>query len=101
MEWTRPLIWSPEAESDLEKILEYLEENWSESVIHNFLKELFEALDWIVDNPEVFMFSINSSNIRKFVLSKHHTIYFEIQEDQIGLLRIFDNRQNPDKIIRG
>ena len=34
--------------------------------MQNFLTELFEALDWIVDNSEIFMYSENLPNIRKF-----------------------------------
>lgn len=53
MESSRPIIWSPEADGDLENILIYLEENWSDSVITDFLGNLFKVLDWISSDSSV------------------------------------------------
>ena len=100
MELRKPLIWSPEADFDLEGILNYLENNWTENVISDFLNELFKILDWITENPQIFMESSKKSQIRKFVLSKHHTLYFEVFDTHINLLRIFDSRQDPKKLRR-
>ena len=35
-------------------------------------------------------------NIRKCVVSKHNTLYYRNRRNCIELLRIYDNRQNPD-----
>jgi len=97
MEEPKSIIWSPETESDLEGILHYLEKSWTEKIIQEFLNELFRVLDWIAANPQVFMQPGEDSRLRKFVLSKHHTLYFEVFESHINLLRIFDTRQDPVK----
>lgn len=44
MEWTRPLIWSPEAESDLENTLEYLEKNGRRMLYKIFSKNFSKHL---------------------------------------------------------
>ena len=98
MELRKPLIWSPEADNDLENILKYLEQNWSENVITAFLNELFRILDLIAENPQIFMKTSKESEIRKFVFSKQHTLYFEVFDSHINLLRIFDTRQDPTKL---
>jgi plasmid stabilization system protein ParE len=98
MELRKPLIWSPEADLDLEKTLEYLEKNWTEKVLIDFLNEQFKVLDWISENPVIFMKSKDESSIRKYVFSKHHTLYFEIFDTHIHLLRIFDTRQDPTSL---
>jgi len=94
----KSIIWSPEADQDLESTLEYLEQHWSLSVIQDFLHHLFNTLDWISLNPNTLIPLNKSDNIRKYVLSQHHTLYVEIFDSHINLLRIFDNRQNPTKL---
>lgn len=98
MELVKPIIWSPEADLDLEHTVVYLESKWSVVVVQDFITNLFDTLDWISLNPHTFMQINKSDNIRKYVLSEHHTLYFEIFERHIDLLRIFDNRQNPNKL---
>ena len=95
MEFAKPLIWSPEADNDLESILEYLERRWPYHIAQDFLSNLFSTLDWLRMNPHSFMEHKKSDNIRKYVLSEFHTLYFEIFETHIDLLRIKDNRQDP------
>ena len=96
----KPMIWSPEADQDLANTLHYLEQHWSYPVVQDFINHLFTTLDWIASNPNTLL-SINQlGNIRKFVLSEHHTLYFEISDSHIALLRIFDNRQNPQNFTR-
>jgi len=74
----KSIIWSPEADQDLESTLEYLEQHWSFSVIQDFLNHLFNTLDWISLNPNTLIPLNKSDNIRKYVLSQHHTLYIEI-----------------------
>jgi plasmid stabilization system protein ParE len=98
MELVNPIIWSPEADLDLEQILGYLENKWSVYVVQDFINNLFSTLEWISFNPDSFMQVNKSDNIRKYVLSEHYTLYFEVFDKHIDLLRIFDNRQNPNKL---
>jgi plasmid stabilization system protein ParE len=91
----RIIIWAPEAEKDLENILNYLEIKWTNKVILDFIDNLFITLEWIASNPSLFMKISKADNIRKYVLSKNHSLYFEFSETHLYLLRIFDNKQNP------
>lgn len=34
--------------------------------------------------------------IRKCVLTKHNSLYYRITNNQLEILRIYDNRQDPD-----
>jgi plasmid stabilization system protein ParE len=78
MELPKSIIWAPEADEDLLNTINYLETNWSFSVVQNFIQNLFETLDWIATGPRTFMQLDKSDHIRKYVLSEHHTLYFEI-----------------------
>jgi plasmid stabilization system protein ParE len=92
------IVWSPDAEKDLNNTLDYLEQNWPITVVQDFINNLFNTLDWISKNPLIFNHFKNKDNIRKYVLSQHHTLYFELVDSQVYLLRIFDNRQDPNKL---
>ena len=40
----------------------------------------------------------DSDRIRKYVMSEFHTLFFEIFDSHIELLRVYDNRQNPKNL---
>lgn len=100
MENTYKLIWSDEALSNLKNILVYLEENWTQKEIKKFAVLLDRQLIRIQNNPSLFAESSNRSQIRKSVLTKQVSIYYRISENEIHLISLFDNRQNPEKLNR-
>ncbi|MCF8276397.1 MAG: type II toxin-antitoxin system RelE/ParE family toxin [Flavobacteriales bacterium] len=92
------IIWSDEAISNLEKILDYLERKWTEREVNRFKVLLSRQLDIIQNNPELFPKSGIQSLLRKAVLSKQTSIYYLIRDDSIYLVYLFDNRMNPEKL---
>jgi plasmid stabilization system protein ParE len=100
MENTYKLVWSDEAIKNLKGIIGYLENNWTQKEIRKFVKLLDKQLALIINNPFLFAQSDHSKGIRKSVLSKQTTIYYRIAVDEIRIITLFDNRQNPDIIIK-
>jgi len=92
------IFWSPLAEKDLENILTYLEENWSEQVLTNFIAIVEEIISIIRANPHQYPLIHKKKKIRKCVLTKHNTLFYQIGSTEIAILRIFDNRQDPRKL---
>tara|TARA_R110002124_G_scaffold286310_1_gene466832 strand:- start:16169 stop:16480 length:312 start_codon:yes stop_codon:yes gene_type:complete len=82
----------------LEKLLEYLEQEWAEDSKNKFLKDLNTKLDSIKENPKAFPASTLEPKVRKCVVTRQTTILYEIQDDSIFILTVVDNRQDPDKI---
>lgn len=91
------VIWSAEALENLEKIITYLEKNWSEKEIKKFVKKLEKQISLIKKQPLSFPKS-QLVEIRKSVLSKQITIFYKTSGDTIYIVAIFDNRQNPEKL---
>jgi plasmid stabilization system protein ParE len=91
------VVWSSEAVENLEKIIAYLEEKWSEKEIKKFIKKLEKQISVIKKQPLSFPKS-QLIEARKSVLSKQTTIYYKVFEDVIYIVTIFDNRQNPEKL---
>ncbi|MBW6534338.1 MAG: type II toxin-antitoxin system RelE/ParE family toxin [Mariniphaga sp.] len=92
------LFWSEEAIRNLENILDYLIERWSQREVDNFKNRLSRLLDLIVKNPRIFPVSEYNPRLRKAVLSKQTTVFYEIKENVIYIAYLFVNHQNINKI---
>ena len=97
MKSTYRIIWTLRAFENLKRIINYLEENWTDKEIKNFSYRLNIYLAFIEKKPRSFPASKNKLNIRRAVITKHNTIYYKIRKDTIALIAIIDNRQNPKK----
>jgi plasmid stabilization system protein ParE len=90
--------WTDEAISNLESILDYLKSNWTQRKISNFKKKLGKQVRLIEQNPKLFPVSRYNSRLRKAVLSKQTTIFYELSGQMIYLVYLFNTRQSPKKI---
>lgn len=95
----KPLVWSRLAERDYAGILQYLSENWDGKVVVLFIDLTENLLRQISINPRQFPLIYKKRKIRKCVLTKHNTIFYRDNKTQIDILRIYDTRQDPDKLI--
>jgi plasmid stabilization system protein ParE len=91
------VIFSDEIFEKLNSIIYYLENNWSKDVAEAFLKTFYRRIDNLAYNPKSGMQTKKNPAIRRFMITKHNTLYYEIFENRIELLTIFFNSQNPDK----
>lgn len=98
MKSTYKLIWSDEALRNLKKIIEYLERRWSEKEVSKFSKLLDNNLELISAKPLLFPVSQDFPQFRKAVISPQTSIYYEVVNEEIHLITLFDNRQNPNKL---
>ena len=96
---SKSVIWSPLAEIDLEKVLDYLEEEWNQQVALGFLDKIENLTSQICINPKQFPIINIKKKVRKCVVTKHNTIYYRERKKTIEILRVFDTRQDS-KILR-
>ena len=99
MKNTYKLVWSDEALINLKGIIDYLEERWTDREIKKFAQLLDKQLDLIKENPYLFAESHHSKGLRKSVLSKQTTIFYSIIDYEVRIVSLFDNRQNPNRLI--
>jgi plasmid stabilization system protein ParE len=92
------LFWSDESINNLESILDYLKERWTQREVDRFKKLLSKQLDLIVSNPRLFPISAYNPRLRKAVLSKQTTIYYEISGTSINIAHLFSNQQDIQTI---
>ncbi len=95
----KQIIWSPLSENDFVSILDYLQKNWDDKVVESFIEITFSSVSQISTNPKQFPFIYKNKKIRKCVLTKHNTLYYRDRKDCVDILRIYDNRQDPKKLM--
>lgn len=92
------LFWSDRALDDLQNIINYLNEKWTQKEIRNFVRRLDKRLELISGNPRLFPKTNKRRNIRRSVLTRHTVIYYEATENSVTIVTLFDPRQHPKKL---
>jgi plasmid stabilization system protein ParE len=92
------IIWSARASIDIENIINYLLQNWTEKEVRNFVRKLDRRLELISINPRLFSKTNKRKNVRRSVLTKHTVIYYETSTDTVKIITLFDPRQEPGKL---
>ena len=80
------------------KILLVEDEISLRSTIVSFLEEVDLSLQHIALYPRLYPVINKKLKVRKCVVTKHNTIFFQEKKSTIQLLRIFDTRQDPEKL---
>lgn len=90
------VIWTELALEDVESIINYLTENWSDKIANEFNEILIDHLKMISDAPYAGIASSKEDNVRKILVTKHNALYYRIEVQKIVLLGFFDTRMNPN-----
>jgi plasmid stabilization system protein ParE len=90
---------SPLAERKLMLLLDYLTENWSLGVKDEFLNELKRSFKQIELHPKSCQESTSIPNLYRCVVTRQTSIYYRINTEDIEIVTVIDNRQNPSNII--
>ncbi len=92
------IIWSNRAEKGFDKIVNYLEENWTEREIKNFMKESQEFFELLKKNPKMLQPS-RKTNLYRGPMNSRTIITYKIKprKEQIILVNIRSSIQKPFK----
>jgi len=94
---SKPIEWSARSREDYLKLLDYLAEKWGIKTINKLNNRLQEILKLISERPDMYPSSGKKKHVRRCVINKQISLYYQINKDKIELITIFDNRQNPIK----
>lgn len=89
--------WTKRAASSFDKIVNYIEENWSENSAKNFVRKTNKILDQIAENPDMCP-EIEGKDVKKGVITKQTSLYYRLIGKVIHLVTFWDNRQDPKKL---
>ncbi|MFW6222714.1 MAG: type II toxin-antitoxin system RelE/ParE family toxin, partial [Bacteroidota bacterium] len=84
------VTWTPRAEKGYDKIIEYLEANWTDKEISNFIAETKEFLKLLEKNPHLLEPSETRKNVFRGPLNRLTilTYRFKPRKKQVELLNI-------------
>ena len=92
------ILWTDEAINNLDDILDYLKNRWTQREIDIFKKSLSKQIRLIEQNPNLFPISSFNPRLHKAVLSRQTTIYYEVSDQIIYLAYLFNNNQDIKRI---
>ncbi|HAN00467.1 MAG TPA: hypothetical protein DCQ26_17885 [Marinilabiliales bacterium] len=92
------IIWSIRAEKGFDKIVNYLEENWTEREVRNFMQESQEFFELLKKNPKMLQPS-KKANLYRGPMNRLTMVTYRIlpRKKQIVLVNIMGARQKPLK----
>ena len=92
--------WTREANKTFDKNIAYLQNEWTEKEIKNFISQTEFILSRISENPEMYRPSIKGSNVRRVNINRHITLYYQFNSDnkQIFLLTFWHKNRDPKKL---
>lgn len=86
--------WSIEAEITFDAIYQFVYSQWDLKQAEKLKVQTLKVLEQIALHPHLFRES-EIKNVRKALISKHTSLFYEISEETILLVFFWDNRQNP------
>ena len=94
----RKIVLSKRASVRLEKLLEYLEQEWSLKVKDDFIKKLDKSLNQIQKFPESCPKTDFVKGLHRLAVTKQTSLFYRFDSKAIKIVTIFDNRMNPAKL---
>ena len=93
----KAIVWNRRASNNFNAIIEYLQSEWGDKVAKDFVNRTYRIIELIAVNPEMGSMEHFDKQIRGFVITKHNTLFYRIEDERLILLNFFDNRQDPGK----
>lgn len=92
------IFWTDEALENLEEILDYLTNNWTQREVDNFKKILSRQVSLIEKYPKIFPVSNYRPGLRKAILSKQTTVFYKLSGQIIYIVYLFNSKRDIERI---
>lgn len=89
------VVLSPPAKENLEQLLNYLSNEFSERVMRDFLSRLEKSVSVIQKYPESCPASLKIKSVRKCTVTKQTVFYYRVRKNRIEILTLSDTRKHP------
>jgi plasmid stabilization system protein ParE len=89
------LNFSRQAKETYFAIQSQLNDRFGQVVLEKFERKTVKTLDSILQSPLMFKSITDNPNIRKGLIHKNCSVFYEVKEHEIEILFFWDNRQDP------
>ena len=87
---------SKESYEDLDEIEDYLLNNWNDQILENFNLKLDHCVKIISEGIAVFK-NYEDTIYHKILITKHNTLIYIIEDDNLKIVKIIQNFQDPEE----
>lgn len=94
-----PVFQSPLAEKKFLDLLKYLEEEWGEKSKLTFIEKFKSSIETISILPKSFPLSQSKFGLYKCVITRQTSIYYRINNEEIEIITLMDNRRDQAKLF--
>ena len=94
------IFWTSLAERTYHDNLQYLEEDWPESVVRNFISRVEEILALLKVDPEIFRLWDINGVARIALINKHTSLFYSYDGENIFILLFWNHKRNPHILKR-
>ena len=99
-EVVQDVLWTDSAKTSFNRIVAYLEEQWTEKDAGKFIRRSQEVIAILKRYPEMCRPSFKRKNVRIAILNKHTQLiyHYKPRKKQIEILLFWGIKQNPSKL---
>lgn len=95
MEKIFEVVFSDTAIDTFGAIFDQIQSRWGERIAKKFETKVFRTLDILSKKPLIFKEAKANSNVRKGLIDKNCSFFYEVSSSQIQILFFWNNRQEP------
>jgi plasmid stabilization system protein ParE len=89
------LKYSPEAFETFDNITEQINARWGDKYVDEFKHRSVKMIETIRESPFAFQSINGNNNVRRCVIHKNVSVFYEVKDTSIDILFFWDNRQDP------
>jgi plasmid stabilization system protein ParE len=91
--------WTKTARKTLQETSDFILEQWNPKINNIFIEQLEFRIIQLQKNPELGA-TFENTQIRRLVIHKTVSLFYLNRDQYIQLLVVWDNRQDPDKLLK-
>jgi plasmid stabilization system protein ParE len=91
------IVWTPQAENGLNKVIDYLEKEWTIIEILNLEQNINNLINRIRKYPKIYPLTGNFNHVHKGLVDKNNYIIYRIQpkKELIEIINFRGTKQKP------
>jgi len=79
------IVWTPQAEAGYAKVIHYLEENWTEKEVGNFVGQSRDFFELLSEYPEILQKTGKKKHVHRGPINKHTILTYRIMPKRTRL----------------
>ena len=91
--------WTLIASEEYQDTVDWLIKNWDEKIAVRFVTDVENKIALLKKFPLLGNPSSVIADCRKTLVPPYHIMLYKIESERLEILRLFDSRQNPHKLI--